>query len=152
MFSKGNEMMSLLFIFIACVVTMFAAIYIYNKTESTAFHETQKKIQEQAVKLKELEGLLSSNIGTVAVANTRVRSLEEKMICFTEKVDKAESEVDHLQEHCAKLRESQISIKDMLSNKRPVIKVTTPIPVEVVGKTDPTLIKKIKKQLKEVSQ
>lgn len=155
---KGAEMDTLIFIFIGCALIMFSAIWVYNNKESTAFHETQKKIVEQSVRLKELENLLTSNISTVSSANLRVKSLEEKIICFTQKIDSTELEVDHLQEHCAKLRESQIDIKNILSNKRPVIKVTAPIPVEVVskpevaGKPDPTLIKKIKKQLKEVSQ
>ncbi len=156
-FSKGKEMTSVILVFVACAILMFAAIYIYNNQESTAFHETQKKILEQAAEIKALDSLLTSNIGTVATLNTRVKSMEEKLVCYSGKIEKAERDVDHLQEHCAKLRESQIDIRNMLSSKRPVLKVTTPIPVDMVQrpeapKPNPALINKIKKQLKGVSQ
>lgn len=149
---KGAEMDSLIFIFIGCSIIMFAAIWVYNNKESTAFHETQKKIVEQNVRIKALEDLVNSNITTVAVANTRVKSLEEKVTCFTNLVDKTQDEIDNLQEHCAKLREGQITIREIMSKKRPVMKMQGPIEVQIV--TPQQKIKadaiKVKKQIKEL--
>lgn len=156
MLRKGDEMTSLLLLFVACIATMFVAMWLFSKKEDTAFHETMQRVLRAEAKLKELDELLASNIQTVGNANVRIKKVEDDMTCFTGRVEKAvesvEKEIEHLQEHCAKLRESQISLKDMLANKRPVLKITTPIPVSVVTKPDATLIKKIKKQIKDVSQ
>lgn len=150
--AKGKEMEVLLSIFVGCAVIMFAAIYVYNQKESTAFHKTQEQITELKVKVRELETLLTSNISTVGVANMKVKELDMKVTCFTDRVDKAEAEVDHLQEHCAKLRESHITLKELLSRKRPVTKIQGPIEVQVVTpqqklKSDAA---KVKKQIKEL--
>lgn len=151
-FSEGKEMTTLLFIFVGCAVIMFAAIYVYNQKESTAFHKTQEQIAELKIKVRDLEALLTSNISTVGSSNLKVKELEMKVTCFTDRVDKAEAEVDHLQEHCAKLRESHITLKELLSRKRPVTKIQGPIEIQVVTpqqklKADAA---KVKKQIKEL--
>lgn len=121
---KGDEMTSLLLIFVACIVTMFAAVWVYNKNEDTAFHETKRTIDDLRTKLKEQETLLQSNIGTVASANLRVQAAESKVAEF-------EKQVEAVQDHCAKLRECQIALQDALSKKRPVFKPSGPIQVEI---------------------
>lgn len=151
-FSEGKEMTTLLFIFVGCAVIMFAAIYVYNQKESTAFHKTQEQIAELKIKVRDLEALLTSNIGTVGNANLKVKELDMKVTCFSNQVDKAEAEVEHLQEHCAKLRESHITLKELLSRKRPVTKIQGPIEIQVVTpqqklKADAA---KVKKQIKEL--
>lgn len=149
---RGAEMDSLIFIFIGCAIIMFVAIWVYNQKESTAFHETQKKIVEQNVKIKSLEDLLNSNISTVAQANTRIKSLEEKLVCFTGLVERSAEQVDNLQEHCARLREGQITIREMMAKKRPITKVQGPIEIQIV--TPQQKIKadaaKVKKQIKDL--
>jgi FtsZ-binding cell division protein ZapB len=151
-FTKGKEMEILVFVFVACIVTMFAAIYVYNQKESTAFHNTHKMILDLSVKVRELEALLTSNITTIAQSNLKVKELEHKIICFTGVVESNQKEIENLQEHCAKLREGQIQIRDKIAGKRPILKVTTPVPVQVVSPSSPELIKKVKKQMKGLSQ
>lgn len=149
---KGDEMMSVILIFVACCATMFAAIWVYNQKETTAFHKTQEQVKTLETKVKELESLISSNINTVASNNLKIQELGMKVTCFSDKVDKAEENVDNLQEHCAKLRESHITLKELLSRKRPVTKIQGPIEVQVVTpqqklKSDAA---KVKKQIKEL--
>lgn len=151
MFNEGKEMTSLLFIFVGCAMLMFTAIWVYNNKESTAFHETQKKIVDQNVKIRYLEDLLASNISTVAQANTRIKSLEDKIACYTQLVDKSSEQVDNLQEHCAKLREGQITIREMMSKKRPITKVQGPIEIQIVTQQQKIRADalKVKKQIKD---
>lgn len=150
--AKGKEMETVLFIFIGCAILMFAAIFIYNRNESTAFHESQKQILDLRLKIKELETLLTSNISTVAQGNMRLKLLDEKVICYTGHVDRAMEDVDNLQEHCAKLRESQISIKEMIASRRPITKIQGPIEVQIV--TPQAKLKadaqKVKNQIKDM--
>lgn len=149
--ARGREMDTLIFIFIGCALLMFTAIWVYNNKESTAFHETQKKIVEQNVRIKALEDLLNSNISTVAKSNDKVKSLEEKLVCFTGLVERSAEEVDNLQEHCAKLREGQVTIREMMAKKRPVVRMQGPIEVQIV--TPQQKIRadalKVKKQIKD---
>lgn len=150
-------MTSLIFIFVACIVVMFATVWVYNKKEDTAFHETLNKLTQTQVELKKVQEELSSHRTVVMNQNVKIKEFEDKVQCAHDELKKFKVEIDNLQEHCAKIREQQIQLKDQLANKRPVLKVTTPIPVQVVGsqttqKADPKLINKIKKQIKDVSQ
>ena len=144
------QMTSILIIYIASSLVMFVAIYIYNNQEKTAFHKTQEILALQNKKVLELDGLIASNISTVATANARIKEMETKLTCYTQLMNQGAQEIEDLQEHCAKLRESQINIKDMLSNKRPSIKLTVPVPVSI--QANPETVKKIKSQLKGLSK
>lgn len=155
---KGDEMTSLMLIFVGCIVVMFVSIWVYNKKEDTAFHDTMKELSEVKYQLKEAKDQIDSNRTTVMNQSTKIQELESKVLCASDELKKFKVEIDNLQEHCAKIREQQILLKDQLANKRPVLKVTTPIPVQVVPSVkqapqpNPETIKKLKKQLKEVSQ
>lgn len=154
MLKKGAEMESMAFIFILCIVTMFAAMWVYNKKEDTAFHETLSKLNKVQAELKTAQDSLNEQRTMVANQNLKIKEFEEKLICANDELKKFKVEVDNLQEHCARIREQQLDLKEKLANKRPVIKIEQPIMVDVIKqpKADPKLMNKIKKQLKEVSQ
>lgn len=158
MLKRGDEMSVLLMIFVGCIVVMFVSIWVYNKKEDTAFHDTMKELSEVKYQLKQAQESIDSNRTTVMNQNTKINELENKVLCASDELKKFKVEIDSLQEHCAKIREQQIQLKDQLASKRPVLKITTPIPVSVVPAQrqppgpNPETIKKLKKQLKEVSQ
>ena len=129
-------------IFVACILAMFAAIWVYNKSEDTAFHDTKLRITELEMvldtnedKVKKLEELLNSNINTVASSNLKVMELEKQVEALKNIVRRIEQktgdEVSGLQEHCAKLREGQIGLQEKLSRKEQTTTIKGPIEVEV---------------------
>ena len=153
MLKKGAEMESLIFIFIACIVAMFAAIYVYNKKEDTAYAETVSKLTQVSAELKKAQDSLNEQRTLVVNQNLKLKEFEDKITCASDELKKFKVEIDQLQEHCARLREQQIELKDKLASKRPVINISTPIPVSITPtQADPKLMKKLKTQLKEVSQ
>jgi len=124
---KGNEMEMIFSVFIVCVFMMFGAMWIYSKKENTAYHQTLSLVNALQTKIKAQEDLLNSNISTVAGWTKRIKDYEDQVVNFKGVVSKGQEEIDKLQDHCAKLRESQIQTKDMVSGKRPVVKVVLPI-------------------------
>lgn len=127
-------MTSLIVIFVMCVIVMFLGIWAYSNKEDTAY---DKLLAQMAInkadantKIKELENLLTSNIGTVASANLRIKDLEEQFAVVCKEAKEATEECDKLQQHCAKLQQSQIELQNILSKKRTVIKPSGPIVVE----------------------
>jgi len=146
---KGDEMSVVIFVFIACIVAMFGAIWIYNKSEDTAYASTVKKLQSVEADLKQANTQWESAKNIALQQGLKITELESKVTCAQDELKKFKVEIDNLQDHCARIREQQIQLKDQLANKRPVLKVQQPIPVQVV---DPKLMNKVKKQMKEVSQ
>jgi chromosome segregation ATPase len=156
MLKKGDEMTSLVFIFVACIAAMFAAIYVYNKKEDTAYSEVLSKLSQVKVELKSAQDSLNDQRTLVANQNLKLKEFEEKLTCASDELKKFKVEVDNLQEHCARVREQQIELKNQLANKRPVLKVTTPIPVQIQSiatpKADTKMVKRIQKQLDGLSK
>lgn len=131
-------------VFVTCIFIMVGSIYLYNRSENTAFHE--------------LLGQYKAAKGENDILKTRVKSLEEafefrdkkmkevmdRLACAEGKITDFKVDVDAVQDHCAKIREQQINLKEQLSNKRPVLRLEGPVPVQVVDK--------IKRQLKGLSK
>ena len=131
-------------VFVTCIFIMVGSIYLYNRSENTAFHE--------------LLGQYKVAKGENDILKTRVKSLEEafefrdkkmkevmdRLSCAEGKITEFKVDVDAVQDHCAKIREQQINLKEQLSNKRPVLRLEGPVPVQVVDK--------IKRQLKGLSK
>lgn len=152
---KGGEMVVVIMVFTTCVLAMFAAIWVYNKSEDTAFHETKDKITvlesqltDLRLKLKSSEDLLSSNINTVASTNLKIKDMEEKvLVCtslFQSNTKKTSESVEMLQEHCAKLREGQVTLQERLSAKDQKINIDLNLSKPALKKALP-LKKKLKK-------
>lgn len=123
-------------------------------------HETHK-LTEQFNQYKvsttsafeDLRKTINSNIQTVGNANLSIDKLRKDLACYTEKVDRNDSEIENLQEHCIKLRESIIDVREIVASKRPIHRhdpISVTIAPEVLRPGD--TIKKIKKQMKEFEQ
>ena len=118
---RGNEMEMIIFVFVACIMTMFAAIWVYNKKDDSAYALVNRELQVVKHQLKEISFEISQNL-----------KQKETITCFAEKLDKLGEDVDNVQEHCAKLRESQMLLREQLSNKRPLTRFQGPIQVEFI--------------------
>lgn len=70
--------------------------------------------------IMDLTKLINSNISTVGNANLAITELKKDLVCFTNKVDRTDQELDNLQEHCIKLRESIIDVREIVASKRPI--------------------------------
>lgn len=151
--TKGKEMQMIILIYVACALTMFGAIYIYSKKEDTAFSETLNKYQSLQVELKSATDSINAQRTTIMLQADKIKKFEETIDKFCEEIKKQKIEIDNLQEHCAKIREQQIELKDKVSSKRPVLKLNQPIEVRFATNSfDQELVKKVKKQMKAVSQ
>ena len=111
----------IIFVFVACIMTMFAAIWVYNKKDDSAYALVNRELLVVKHQLKEISFEISQNL-----------KQKETITCFAEKLDKLGEDVDNVQEHCAKLRESQMLLREQLSNKRPITRFQGPIQVEFI--------------------
>lgn len=103
--------------------------------------------------IMDLTKLVNSNIQTVGNANVAIEKIRKDLVCYTEKIDRTDKEIDNLQEHCYKLRESLIDVREIVAGKRPIHRhqpISVTIAPEVLKPGD--TIKKIKKQMKEFEQ
>lgn len=102
--------------------------------------------------IMDLTKLINSNISTVGNANHAITEVKKDLVCFTEKIDRTDQELDNLQEHCVKLRESIIDVREIVASKRPIHR-HDPIQVTLSpGILNPEMVKKTKKQIKEFEQ
>lgn len=125
--------------FIMGVLMIIASVWIYSKSEDTAFDKLLDKQNQQQGKIKELEELINSNISTVAKSNLRVQDVETSNKETVAKVDKFREELDVFRDQCADTREKQAHLRDALSTKRPIVnlKPSGPIQIEIMGPTKP---------------
>lgn len=149
---KGNKMTIFVLCFFASVMFFSAGLYFYENQGNTAFHKTLVLITSTNVEVKSLNELVTSNIGTVGTANLKVKALEEDL-------KKMREELDVFRDQVAETREKQMKLREDLSKKRTQIVLPKGlIPLEVysnqstVTGTPPKEIKKIQKQMKELSR
>lgn len=130
--SKGDPMSSVLLFFLAGVVCLFAAVWIYSKSEDTAYHkvlETYNRLVGEYNTVKTAnEVLTKSNEELTSRIVTLTGQIEAQSAQMAEVVKDCEA----AQSHCAKLRESMIDLQDKVSKKSPVHKFEGPILVEIV--------------------
>lgn len=101
---------------------------------------------------EDIRKTLNSNIQTVGIANLAITEVKKDLACYTEKIDRTDQELDNLQEHCVKLRESIIDVREVVAGKRPIHR-HQPIQVTLSpGILNPEMVKKTKKQIKEFEQ
>lgn len=168
MSDKKEKSVMWLLLGIVLVSAGFAAtgFYFYNNSEDTAFHKLLGENKSVKADVKRLDELTASNISTVAKNNVKVEEMEKKFIDLEKRFNE---QMDIFRDQCHETREKQMQLRNELSNKRPVVKFTGPIPVEVYQGTtppksphtkptpkpesvDPKLLKKVKKQLDGLSR
>lgn len=103
--------------------------------------------------IMDLTKLVNSNIQTVGNANVAIEKIRKDLVCYTEKIDRTDKEIDNLQEHCARLRESIIDVREVVASKRPIhrhdpIQINLPHGLVLQKGT----VKEIKNKMKEFSK
>lgn len=147
----GGRMSGFVVLFACCVALVLLAMWIYDKSETTAYHKMQGTFD--VFKKEFTEGFdtkfktLGDNVGTYDSQikeqtdkynklQTEFAELDAKFKVVSGKAKNAEAECARLQEHCAKLREAQLTLQEMISNKRPIVKFSGPVPVEIFTNSD----------------
>lgn len=126
-------MSQVLLFFVAGAVCLFAAVYIYGRSEDTAYH----KVMEQYNNLVGKYNTVNASNEELAKSNTE---LSNKVIQLTGVIEQQNAKMDEVmkdceaaQTHCANMRESLIKLQDQVSKRRPVMKVEGPIQLEIIS-------------------
>lgn len=127
-------MNSILMIFIACVVLVALAIWVYNDKDKTSGDQALAQIGLQNSEIKslkksieELKSVASSNISTIMAQNSKIEHL-------TAQVTNLKDEVQVFRDQVSDTREKQIQLRDDLSRKRPIFKAPQgPIQIEILA-------------------
>ena len=141
----------LILIFVACCVAMFSAIWVYNKSESTAFNKTQDQILAVKRQVDELNALVASNISTTATANLKIRDLDDRLVCATGVIEKDSERIYTIDATCLRLKEQMIDLRMAVASKRPVTTFKGPLQVEVLTREDMSRkAKEVAKKIKDL--
>ena len=123
--------------------------YKYQAAETNDYNSFVIKANIFESRIRSLEGQLKE-------ASAMEKSTTDLVKSLSEKNSDNEKEIAYLQDHCAKIRDSQISLRESLSSKRPIVKFSQPVPVNIVlnkgNSADAKLVKKVKSQIKELSK
>jgi hypothetical protein len=135
---KGNKMAES-----ALIAALFGSvaiyiIYKYYQNEVMEYNQVANTTTMVQVRVKALEKRLEDLDGLSKKVFDRVAELE--------------TDVTEVQDHCAKIRDAQISLRDKLSRKRPIIELRQPVPVEITHKPPTKTLKKAAKQIQELSK
>ena len=147
--NKGGTLEILIAVFVTCICIMVGAIYLYNRSENTAFHDLLGQYKSAKGEIDLLKTEIKALKDVVEFRDKKMKEVMDKVACVEGKLVEFKVDVDDVQDHCAKVREQQMQLRDQLSNKRPVIKMASPLSIQIV---DQKTVNQIKKQLKEVSR
>lgn len=148
----GVEVIYIAGLFVCAVVAAFVIIKMQDERLFGNRSRLFEKIRAIELRQTDAEKTINSNILTVAKANMAISEVKKDLVCFTAKLDKNDAELDNLQEHCVKLRESIIDVKEVVASKRPVIRmpeIKILLPTEVFRAGE---LKKVKAQIKELAK
>ena len=148
--NKGEKHMENIsaIVFILGAILLIGSVYIYSRSDYSAYTATLASINTCKADIKRIEGLINSNIQSVALNNTLVMSLETKVKEVKEDCKMNAYDTDALNARCEKLKESQIDLQDKLSKKRPILKLIQPVSVDIVEKQE----SKVKSIIRESSK
>lgn len=131
--SKGDPMSQVILFFLAGAICLFAAVYIYGRSEDTAYH----KVLEQYNKLVGDYSTVKKSNEQLGTSNTeltnKVMQLTGIIEQQTAKMDEVMKDCENAQTHCANMRESLIRLQDQVSKRRPVMKFDGPIQLEIIS-------------------
>jgi peptidoglycan hydrolase CwlO-like protein len=145
------EILTAVLLYFAGVVTFYLfSTYQSGKDSHKLTEEFNQYKVSTTNAIIDLRNTLNSNIQTIGNANVAIEKLRKDLACYTEKVDKSDKEIENLQEHCIKLRESIIDVREVVAGKRPIHRhqpISVTISPQVLKPGD--MINKVKKQLKD---
>lgn len=152
--TQRMEILTAVLLYFAGVVTFYLfSTYQSGKDSHKLTEEFNQYKVSTTNAIIDLRNTLNSNIQTVGNANLSIDKVRKDLACYTEKVDKSDREIENLQEHCYKLRESVIDVREIVAGKRPIHRhqpISVTIAPEVLKPGE--IIKKVKKQLKDFEQ
>lgn len=133
---KGYKMQPLVFLFAAAVLFILALTKFVDSKDKSAYDKTQERLHDVRVDigdLKNMGDLLSKK--TEEISNI-ARTNDIRVTDLLKQVVETQAEVQALQDHFAKLRESHFDLNGRVSKKRPIVKLPTgPIQVEIYQRT-----------------
>jgi chromosome segregation ATPase len=126
-------MNSILMIFIACVILVALAIWVYNDKDKTAGDQAVAQVrllntEIRSVKkdLNDLKSVASSNITTIMNQAAKIEALSAQVVNMKD-------EIQIFRDQVSETREKQIQLRDDLSKKRPVLRAPQgPIQIEIL--------------------
>lgn len=130
--NEGGFMSVSTIVFVIGILACIGAVLIYLKAEDTPFHKTLEKINAVSGDVKELKTMIENQDKTIKEQNTKIQQAEWELAQMKLVNTETSKECDAAQDHCAKLREGQIELRDMISKRRPVTKIQGPIQIEIL--------------------
>lgn len=144
-------MTPLVVIFCCCIVIFALAIVIYEKREATASQSVLIELKKAQSDIKRLEDLVSSNVSTCISVRSRVEQMESVV---GDRLKKCDDALEIFRDQVSETREKQMKLQDVLSQKRPVVKLPQgAIQVEIFQGTPKKPVGKgVKSLIRERSQ
>jgi hypothetical protein len=131
-------------IFSLGVVMMISAIVIYSRADSTTGSQALEVANKNTAQLKYLETVINGIQNSHGAIVSKIANMDQERILVG-------SELALVKQRCYQLKDSQISIQEKLSNKRPVIYLKEPTSVDLVGKGMGALLTPKGKKAKEMN-
>lgn len=133
--NEGGFMSVSAIVFLVGLGLCVVALLIYMKAEDTPFHKTLEKINAVSGDVKELKTMIENQDKAIKEQSTKIQQAEWELAQMKVINTETSKECDATQDHCAKLREGQIELRDMISKRRPVTKIQGPIQIEILTPT-----------------
>lgn len=129
----GGSMNQVILFFMVGAACLFVAVYIYGRSEDTAYHKTLEQYNNLVGEYDSLkrsnEELSKSNIELT----TKISALSGTIESQSAKMNEVVQDCENAQTHCANIRESLIKLQDQVSKRRPVMKFEGPIQLEIIS-------------------
>lgn len=127
--------MSYALLYIGLTAVVLAIVYMFHNNEESRYIELKEQVGLCMSKSEQLG--LRMNVLVTSINDTDTVMNDIKTLAFNsaETAKQACEGNTELQEHCAKLRQSQMELQDKLSKKRPLLKVPSPIQIEIYTPT-----------------
>ncbi len=126
---------------LAALVAVFG-IYKYHQAEKSDYAQTLDLIKDLKADHESLkrfsERELKANDVDITTHEAQIKDLQKQ--------------IDQVQEHIAKLRASYMKLRDRVITQPRKVQIQGAVPVEVMGPSEKPNVKKIKKQLEELSK
>ena len=121
-------------IFILGFLMIVASIYVYSSKDQSAYQDVLETMKHQSARIGTLENTASGFVLSADAYKIKYDELDKKISALTDTCKENENALQNMQVFCTRMRETQTEMQDKISNKRPVVKFTQPMQVEIVEK------------------
>jgi hypothetical protein len=133
--TRGKKMLSYGLLYIGLTAVVLAIIYMFHNNEESRYKDLKGQVGLCVTKSAQLGLRMDVLVTSINATDTTMVDIKNLVVTSAETAKQACEETSRLQEHCAKLRASQINLQDKLSRKRPLLGVSGPIQVEIYTPT-----------------